>query len=142
MKAPLICQPVIVSRDPVSLFLISKCKLRLVMNFVLDVIFLLRTGLCIYCVKLFQRCCNEIEASHFCHWFELRLGQSVLKPSGCSQWIELNGSVPIASVQVFASQTQQHNLHSLPATPGEMSRAWKLVQPCVHAVHFHKNCLY
>uniref|UniRef100_A0A8B9PWN5 Chromosome 11 open reading frame 54 n=1 Tax=Apteryx owenii TaxID=8824 RepID=A0A8B9PWN5_APTOW len=52
MKAPLVCQPVIVSRDPVSLFLISKCKLRLVMNFVLDVVFPLRTGVCIYCIKL------------------------------------------------------------------------------------------
>lgn len=70
MKAPLVCQPVIVSRDPVSLFLISKCKLRLVMDIVLDMIFTLRTGVCMYCVKCFQGVCDEIQASHFCHWFE------------------------------------------------------------------------
>lgn len=34
-----------------------------------------------------------------------RPSQSIWECSGCSQRIEVNGSVPIASVQVFASQT-------------------------------------
>lgn len=72
MKAPLICQPVIVSRDPVSLLHISKYKLsHFVMSFVLDVIFPLRTGVHIYCLKSFQRECDKIEASPSCHWFQL-----------------------------------------------------------------------
>uniref|UniRef100_A0A8V0XZ83 C11orf54 homolog n=1 Tax=Gallus gallus TaxID=9031 RepID=A0A8V0XZ83_CHICK len=72
MKAPLICQPVIVSRDPVSLLHLSKYKLsHFVMSFVLDVIFPLRTGVRIYCLKSFQRECDKIQASPSCHWFQL-----------------------------------------------------------------------
>lgn len=65
MNAPLICQPVFVSRDPVSLLHISKYKLSLVMSFVMNVTFPLRTGVCAYCLKGFQRRCDKILASHF-----------------------------------------------------------------------------
>lgn len=41
------------------------------MSFVLDVIFPLRTGVRIYCLKSFQRECDKIQASHSCHWFQL-----------------------------------------------------------------------
>lgn len=43
------------------------------------------------------------------------------------------------NVQVFASQTYQHCLHSQLATTGRMWRAWELGQSRAHVVHFQRE---